>query len=328
MAKNKGVEVPETYQIRLSMSVSPHIKSRDDVPRIMRDVVIALVPAALGAIFYFRAGAALVMAVCIMSCLVTEYLCSKFLFGQRVVIDDWSAVICGLLLAFTLPPGLPLWIAAIGGACAIFFGKAVFGGLGQNIFNPALVGRAILLASWPVAMTTWKAPASAVDAVTSATPLGLVKESAAHAAATLPRYTDLLLGNVSGSLGETSALLLLLGAGYLFYRKIITWHIPVPFIATVFILSIFTRNPLYEILSGGLMLGAFFMATDMVTSPVTPRGRIIFGAMCGGLTWLIRNYGGYPEGVCYAILIMNSVAPLIDRYTIPREFGAKKEAAA
>jgi len=199
VAKNKGVEVPETYQIRLSMSVSPHIKSRDDVPRIMRDVVIALVPAALGAIFYFRAGAALVMAVCIMSCLVTEYLCSKFLFGQRVVIDDWSAVICGLLLAFTLPPGLPLWIAAIGGACAIFFGKAVFGGLGQNIFNPALVGRAILLASWPVAMTTWKAPASAVDAVTSATPLGLVKESAAHAAATLPRYTDLLLGNATGS---------------------------------------------------------------------------------------------------------------------------------
>ncbi len=327
MAKSKGIELPETYRMRLSVSVSPHIKSPDDVPRIMRDVVIALAPAALGALFYFRAGAAIVMVSAIASCLLTEYLCARYLFGQRVVIDDWSAVICGLLLSFTLPPTLPWWTAAVGGACAIFFGKAVFGGIGQNILNPALVGRAILLASWPVAMTTWKAPATALDGVTSATPLGMVKEAAAGA--NLPAYADLFIGNISGSLGETSALLLLVGAAYLFYRKIITWHIPVPFVAAVFVLSLFTgRDPLSEILSGGLILGAFFMATDMVTSPVTPRGRVIFGASCGFLTWLIRNFGGYPEGVCYAILIMNAVAPLIDRYTIPREFGAGKGAAA
>ena len=313
------------------MSVSPHIKSPDDVPKIMRDVVIALAPAALGALFYFRTGAAQVMAACITSCLITEYLCAKYLFRQRVVIDDWSAVICGLLLAMTLPPGLPVWTAAVGGACAIFFGKMVFGGLGQNIFNPALAGRAILLMSWPALMTSWKTPAAgaALDGVTAATPLGLIKEGGAHAAAHAPAYADLFLGSISGSLGETSALLLLLGAGYLFYKKIITWHIPMPFIATVFVLSLFTgRDPLSEILSGGLILGAFFMATDMVTSPVTRRGRVLFGTGCGFLTWLIRNFGGYPEGVCYAILLMNAVSPLIDRYTIPREFGARKGAAA
>ena len=325
MAKKKGIEVPEQYQIRLSMSVSPHIKHSSDVPDIMLDVVIALLPALAGALYFFRVQAALVIGVCIISAWVTEYVCARWIFKTRLMTDDWSAVIAGLLLAFCLPPGIPLWCAAIGGVCAIFFGKMLFGGLGQNIFNPALVGRAILLASWPVHMTTWTMP-TGLDAVSSATPLGIIKEGLDVAQ---PQIADLLLGNVGGSLGETSALLLLIGAGYLFYRRIITWHIPLTFIGVVVVGSLLTgRAPLYEMFAGGLILGAFFMATDMVTSPVTRTGRIIFGAGCGLLTLIIRNWGGYPEGVCYAILLMNAVAPLIDRYTVPREFGAGGRSAA
>ncbi|MFH1539843.1 MAG: RnfABCDGE type electron transport complex subunit D [bacterium] len=319
MAKKGSIELPEQYQVRLTMSASPHIRAADDVPRIMRDVVTALAPAALGALYFFRLDALLVMLTCIVTAVITEYVCAKWIFGRRVTIDDWSAVIAGLLLAFCLPPGIPLWAAAIGSACAIFFGKMIFGGLGQNIFNPALVGRAILLASWPVSMTMWQSP---VDGVSAATPLGIIKEGLEGVVP--PSFFDLLVGNVAGSLGETSALLLLIGAAYLLYRGIISWHVPIPFIAVVVIGSLFTgRDPLYELLAGGLILGAFFMATDMVTSPLSRNGRVIFGFGCGLLTFLIRNFGGYPEGVCYAILIMNSTVPIIDRYTAQREFGTK-----
>ncbi|HOO57191.1 MAG TPA: RnfABCDGE type electron transport complex subunit D [bacterium] len=319
MAKKVKIEVPEQYQVRLSMSASPHIRSSEDVPRVMLDVLIALTPAILGAVYYFRFKALSVMLACIIAAVATEFICSKWLFGKRVMIDDWSAVLAGILLAFCLPPGIPIWAAAIGGFCAVFFGKMLFGGLGQNIFNPALVGRAILLASWPVSMTTWEQP---IDGVTMATPLGIIKEGLADVVP--PTYFDLLTGNVAGSLGETSAVLLLIGAVYLFYRKIITWHVPFTFIAVVLVGSAFAgRDPVYELLSGGLILGAFFMATDMVTSPVTPLGRILFGAGCGLLTFIIRNFGGYPEGVCYAILIMNATVPLIDKYTLPKEFGQK-----
>lgn len=317
MAKKGSIELPEHYKVRLTMSVSPHVRGTCDVPVIMRDVIIALAPATLGALYFFRLDALLVVLTCVASAVATEYVCARWIFGKRVTIDDWSAVIAGLLLAFCLPPGIPMWAAAVGAACAIFFGKMIFGGLGQNIFNPALVGRAILLASWPVSMTLWQKP---IDGVTSATPLGIIKEGLEGVVP--PSFFDLLIGNVAGSLGETSALLLLIGAAYLFYRGLISWYVPLPFIAVVVVGGLFTgRDPLYELLSGGLILGAFFMATDMVTSPLSKNGRVIFGLGCGLLTFIIRNFGGYPEGVCYAILIMNATVPLIDRYTVQREFG-------
>ncbi|MFA6451432.1 MAG: RnfABCDGE type electron transport complex subunit D [bacterium] len=317
MAK-KTIETPERYQIRLSVSASPHIRTSVDVPRVMLDVLIALAPALIGAIYFFRLDAVKVIAACVISSVATEYACARWLFKKRISIDDWSAVLCGLLLAFCLPPGTPVWAAAIGGFCAIFFGKMVFGGIGQNIFNPALIGRAMLLMSWPVFMTKWASP---IDGVTTATPLNIIKEK--MTSVPMPGYWDMFTGNIAGSIGETSALLLLIGAAYLLYRKIITWHIPVSFIATVAALSALmpSRDPLFEVLAGGLILGAFFMATDMVTSPLTRKGQLIFGTGCGLITYIIRNFGGYPEGVCYSILFMNAVAPLIDRFTVPREFG-------
>jgi len=316
MAK-KTVETPERYQLRLTVSASPHLRAGIEIPRVMFDVLIALAPALIGAVCFFRLGAVKVVAACVISSVVTEYVCSKWLFRKRVMIDDWSAVLCGLLLAFCLPPTTPVWASAVGGICAIFFGKMVFGGLGQNIFNPALVGRAILLMSWPVAMTTWTTP---IDGVTSASPLAIVKQGLKDVP--LPGYWDLFIGNVPGSLGETSALLLLLGGIYLLYRKVITWHIPVAFIGTVAVMSgLLSRDPIFEILAGGVFLGAFFMATDMVTSPLTRKGQLIFAIGCGVITCVIRGFGGYPEGVCYSILVMNAVTPLIDRFTVPREFG-------
>ena len=225
-------------------------------------------------------------------------------------------LVTGLIFPLVLPPSIPLWIVIIGAMVCIILGKQIFGGIGYNPFNPALVGRAVVTASWPVYMTTWIRP---FDAVSSASPLGIVKEGLNQP---LPGYLDLFLGNRAGCLGETSVIALLLGAGYLLYRRQISWHIPLVYLGTVALMSmIFKGDPFFNMLTGGLILGAFFMATDMVTTPITKKGKLFFGLGCGFFTALIRFQGGFPEGVCYSILIMNMFVPLIDRYTQPRRFG-------
>ena len=303
------------------VSVSPHIKIDEDTSRIMRAVNISLLPSLAASAYIFGWRILLVVAVSVLSCIITEAITQK-LMRKKVTINDGSAAVTGLLLAFILPPNIPLWIVVIGAVLAIFLVKQLFGGLGYNIFNPALAARAILLSSWPVHMTTWTTPVLSfigTDAVTSASPLNLIKM---HLGQTLPSYWNLFIGNIPGSLGETCKLTLLLGAAILLIKKIIDWRTPLSFIGVVAIFSIiFRRNPVFEILSGGLILGAFFMATDMVTAPTTRKGKLIFGAGCGVLTSLIRVYGGFPEGVCYSILFMNSLTPLIEKYVRPRRFG-------
>jgi electron transport complex protein RnfD len=306
----------------LIVSSSPHLHSDNSVSTAMRDVLIALTPALIASLYFFRFAAAKVILTCVFVAVISEVIAQKIM-KKEVTVDDYSAVVTGLLLAFCLPATIPWWMAAVGAVVAIIIGKQLFGGLGNNIFNPALVGRAVLLASWPVAMTNWVNP---LDGVTTATPLGMLKEGTA---AQLPSLGQLFIGNVGGSLGETCALALLLGAIYLLYKGHIDWRIPFSYIGTVFVLTaiigVFKGEglwyPLYHLLAGGLILGAFFMATDWVTSPLTKKGKFIFGLGCGLLTVVIRLQGGYPEGVCYSILLMNMVTPLIDRYTKPRVFG-------
>ncbi|MGI6588973.1 MAG: RnfABCDGE type electron transport complex subunit D [Peptococcia bacterium] len=306
----------------LIVSSSPHLHSDNSVSTAMRDVLIALTPALIASLYFFRFAAAKVILTCVFVAVISEVIAQKIM-KKEVTVDDYSAVVTGLLLAFCLPATIPWWMAAVGAVVAIIIGKQLFGGLGNNIFNPALVGRAVLLASWPVAMTNWVNP---LDGVTTATPLGMLKEGTA---AQLPSLGQLFIGNVGGSLGETCALALLLGAIYLLYKGHIDWRIPFSYLGTVFVLTaiigVFKGEglwyPLYHLLAGGLILGAFFMATDWVTSPLTKKGKFIFGLGCGLLTVVIRLQGGYPEGVCYSILLMNMVTPLIDRYTKPRVFG-------
>lgn len=304
---------------KLVVASSPHFRAHATVQTIMGDVLIALAPALAAALYFLGFKAFTVIAVCVLASVVSEAAWQK-LMGHPQTIKDLSAVVTGLLLAFNLPPTVPLWLAAFGSIFAIIVVKHFFGGIGQNIVNPALAARAMLLASWPVAMTTW-----AVDGMTTATPLALLKEGTV---AILPTLSDVFIGHVGGCLGETSALALLLGGAYLLWRKVISWHIPVIYISTVFVLTALlgregwmTGNPLYEIFLGGLMVGAFFMATDYTTSPMTKKGQVIFASGCGILTTLIRLYGGYAEGVSYSILIMNLFVPLIDRVTVPRIFG-------
>ncbi len=310
---------------KLFVSPSPHIRTKETVKNIMWDVVIALTPAMIASIYFFGMNAVSVISVSVLSAVVSEALVQK-LMKRKVKISDGSAVITGILFALVVPPALPWWLTMIGSSVSIIIGKMVFGGLGHNVFNPALVGRAFLTASWPVAMTTWLG----TDGKVGATVLGTLKQQGMDNVLSMfgtkgKMYLDLFLGNVGGSLGETSALALLLGAGYLFYKKQITWHVPVSYIGTVFVLTtLFGQDPLLHILSGGLMIGALFMATDMVTSPYTAKGKLIFGLGAGILVTWIRMKGGYPEGVCYSILIMNGVVPLIDRYTRPRVFGEVK----
>lgn len=312
----------------LIVSSSPHIHSADNVSIAMRDVLIALIPALIVSLYFFGLPAAMVIATCIITAVVSEMIAQKIM-KREVSVNDYSAVITGLLLAFCLPPSLPIWMAAIGTIAAVIIGKQLFGGLGNNIFNPALVGRAFLLASWPLAMTTWTAP---LDTITTATPMGILKEATGQA---LPTIGQLFVGNVAGSLGETSAIALIIGGLYLLYKGHIDWRIPGTYIGTVFVITAIAGAvkglgiwyPLYHIFGGGLMLGAFFMATDWVTSPITKKGRIIFGLGCGLITVIIRLKGGYPEGVCYSILFMNILAPLIDRYTKGRIFGGVKKHA-
>ncbi|MDD2212108.1 MAG: RnfABCDGE type electron transport complex subunit D [Clostridia bacterium] len=306
----------------LIISSSPHLHSRNSVTTAMRDVLIALTPALIASLYFFRLAAAKVILTCIFVAVLSEVIAQKIM-KKEVTVDDYSAVVTGLLLAFCLPATLPLWMAAVGAGTAIIIGKQLFGGLGNNIFNPALVGRAVLLASWPVAMTTWT---TSLDGVTTATPLGMLKGGMVEQ---LPSLWQLFTGNVGGSLGETCALALIIGALYLLYKGHINWRIPFSYLGTVFVLTALLGAfkgeglwyPCYHLLAGGLLLGAFFMATDWVTSPLTKKGKFIFGFGCGLLTVLIRLKGGYPEGVCYSILLMNMVTPLLDRYTKARVFG-------
>ncbi|MGI6606067.1 MAG: RnfABCDGE type electron transport complex subunit D [Peptococcia bacterium] len=310
-----------TQENLLIVSSSPHLHSANKVSTAMRDVCIALLPALVGAVYFFGMAAATVILTCVITALLSEVIAQKIMH-REVTISDGSAVITGLLLAFCLPSTIPLWIAAIGSAVAIIIGKQFFGGLGCNIFNPALIGRAFLVASWPVAMTTWVTP---LDGVTTATPLGILKEGLSEQ---LPSLGQLFMGNVAGCLGETSALALIVGGLYLLYKGHIDWRIPFSYLGTVFVVTaVVGADPFFHLLSGGLMLGAFFMATDWVTSPITKKGRLIFGIGCGLLTVLIRLMGGYPEGVCYSILLMNLATPLIDRYTKARVFGGVKKHA-
>lgn len=305
--------------IKLTVTHAPHFHSGMTVSKVMTDVVIALAPASIMAVRFFGYRAALVMVVSIASAVLAEYIWQRYVIKAPSSVSDMSAVVTGLLLALTLPPTMLLWQAAVGAAFAVIFAKQVFGGIGHNPFNPALAARAFLQIAWPSEMTSWIAPAGAADAVTAATPLAAARYQITEAA---PALRDLFFGNVAGSLGETSAVALLAGAAYLVFRRQIKMIIPLVYIAVVAIFSAaYSANAIYQILAGGLMLGAFFMATDPVTAPTTKKGMIIFGAGCGILTSLIRFSGGFPEGVCFSILIMNMTVPLIDRYTIPKPFG-------
>lgn len=328
---------------RLVVSSSPHIRANTNTQRIMLDVIIALLPATVAGIYFFGLRAALVIFVTILSCVVSEYLTRKAL-KRESTISDLSAVVTGLLLALNLPSTIPLWMAAIGGVVAIVIAKQLFGGLGQNFMNPALVARVFLLNAFVKQMTTFERPVGAdvvssatsasVDVISSATPLYQMKEFVKGNAVNLTGYWDLFIGNIAGCIGETSVIALLIGAAYLLYRRVIGPEIPLTYIGSVALItwifggqSLFTGDWLYHILSGGLMIGAFFMATDYATSPVTFKGRIIMGVGCGVLTAIIRLYTGYPEGVSYAILLMNICVPLIDRFTVPKTFGGEKAVA-
>lgn len=300
--------------MKFTISPAPHIKSQDSTSKIMLSVFIALIPSGFWGVYKFGVHAGYVILTAVLSCIFIEFISQKFIFKTKVKISDGSAALTGLLMAYCLPPDIALWQVCVGSFFAIFIAKECFGGIGFNIFNPALIGRAVLFSSFPTVMTKWQ-----IDGITSASPLGILKEKLTE---NLPSHTDLFIGNIPGSIGEVSKILLLLGVIFLFYRRIISWHIPITYILTIAVLSIpFKQYPIFQVLSGGVILGAFFMATDYVTSPLISSGKIIFGFGCGLLTVLIRNLGSYPEGVCYSILLMNILVPLIDRFTKPRIFG-------
>jgi len=337
------------------VSATPHLRDETTIPIIMYSVVLALVPAFFGSVYFFGMSALRLTLLAVLSCILTEGIIRK-LTGKRLTVLDGSAIVTGILLAFNLPAGVPWWIPVVGSFFAIAVGKMTFGGLGYNPLNPALLGRVFLLLSWPVEMTTtWTQPRGVfvLDAESVATPLKIIKQNTeilsnrdiysidVYNAAVEQMgdlhftFMDLFTGRVSGCIGETSVMLLLIGAAFLMYKRYIGWEIPFSFIGTVGLLAwffggyegLFSGPWLFHILSGGLVLGAFFMATDMVTSPVTFRGQIFFGIGCGVLTTIIRLYGGYPEGVSFAILLMNLTVPLIDRYTKPAVFGEVKARA-
>ena len=323
----------------LNISPSPHAHGKETTRKLMFGVVVALMPAFFASVFYFGIGALIVTATSVTSCIVFEYLIQRFILKKPISITDGSALVTGLLLAFNLPSNIPVFIIVIGSLVAIGIAKMTFGGLGNNPFNPALVGRVFMLISFPVQMTSWPVPAGIssgyTDAITGATPLAVIKEgikngeSLSQLMEKVPTTVQMLIGKMGGSIGEVAALALMIGFAYLLYRKIITWHIPVSVIGSV---AVFTSilwlvnpesnaDPVFHLLSGGLMLGAIFMATDYVTSPMNPKAMIIYGCGIGVLTVIIRVWGAYPEGVSFAILIMNAFVPLMNAYIKPKRFG-------
>jgi electron transport complex protein RnfD len=323
----------------LNVSPSPHQQSPETTCKLMYGVVIALLPALAASIYYFGMGAIIVTLTSVLSCVAVEYLIQRFILKVKPSISDGSAIVTGLLLAFNVPSNLPVHIIVIGAIIAIGVAKMTFGGLGNNPFNPALVGRVFLLISFPVQMTSWPVPSGFktgyADAVTGATPLGLLSEGVKNGEAVsaimdkVPSHMQLFYGRMGGSMGEVAAAALIIGGIYLIWKKIITWHIPVSILVTV---ALFTgilwladpakfADPLFHLLTGGLMLGAIFMATDYVTSPMTHKGMIIYGIGIGVITVLIRTWGAYPEGVSFAVLIMNAFVPLLNMYIKPRRFG-------
>lgn len=302
------------------MSPSPHVRSSESTARIMRDVIIALLPATAFGVYIFGLNALWVVLSSVAAAMLTEALLQK-LMNKKITVSDGSAALTGLLLALNLPPAVPIWIPILGSVFAIAIVKQCFGGLGHNFINPALAARAFLLVSWPTVMTTWTIPGA--DAISSATPLGALKMGEA-----LSSYQDMFIGNIGGCIGETSAIALIIGGLYLIVRRVIDPRIPFVYIGTVALFTwvagpsgLFTGDALYHILGGGLMLGAFFMATDYTTSPMSGTAKVVFAAGCGILTSVIRLWGGYPEGVSYSILIMNLVVPLLDKAFVPKRFG-------
>lgn len=314
----------------LNVSSAPHVKASHSTQTIMRDVIIALMPAMFAGVVFFGFSAFWVTLVSVISCVGFEWLWQK-IFKLPITITDLSAVVTGLLLAFNLPPGYPLFMVVVGAFAAIILAKQIFGGIGQNFINPALAARAFLLAAYPQATTKFLNPFalaanSKIDAVSSATPLALLKKGMVDA---LPTLSDVFLGNVAGCIGEVSALALLIGAAYLLYRKVIKWHIPAAYIGTIFIVTwLFGGEGMYlsfySLFLGGIMIGAFFMATDYTTTPMTAKGQIIFAVGAGVIAAVIRLAQGYPEGVSYSILLMNLAVPLIDKYVKVRRFGGGK----
>ena len=316
---------------KLIISPAPHIHGGDSVAKNMTGVIIALIPALLVGFYFFGLGALIVTLTAVASCVLVEYLIQKFILKEQPSILDGSAALTGLLLAMNLPSNFPVWMIIVGSVVAIGIAKMSFGGLGNNPFNPALVGRVFLLISFPVEMTTWPRPVpfstAYLDAETAPTVLSMIKENFGE----MPGTMDMFLGNMGGSMGEISAVALLIGLVYMLVRKIISWHIPVSILATVFIFAGILNwanpeayaSPVIHLFSGGLMLGAVFMATDYVTSPMNPRGMLVYGVGLGNITVVIRAFGAYPEGVSFAILIMNAFTPLINTYIKPRRFGEK-----
>jgi electron transport complex protein RnfD len=323
----------------LTVSPSPHAHGKETTRKLMTGVIVALLPALFTSIFYFGYGAVIVTATSVISCVVFEYLIQRFIFKKPITITDGSAIVTGLLLAFNVPSNLPVFIIIIGSFISIAIAKLTFGGLGNNPFNPALVGRVFMLISFPVQMTTWPVPVGLntayTDAVTGATPLAIIKEglkngeSISQLVTQIPTPSQMFLGNIGGSMGEVAAIALLIGFVWLLARKIITWHIPVSVVSSI---AIFTAilwfinpeknaDPLFHILAGGVLLGAIFMATDYVTSPMNPKAMLIYGCGIGILTVIIRVWGAYPEGVSFAILIMNAFVPLMNTYIKPERFG-------
>ena len=323
----------------LNVSPSPHVHGKESTQKLMLNVVIALIPAFITSVFYFGIGAIIVTATSVASCLIFEYLIQRFVLRKPLSITDGSALVTGILLAFNLPSNIPVFIVIIGSFISIAVAKMTFGGLGSNPFNPALVGRVFMLISFPVQMTTWPVPkgfgTGYTDAVTGATPLAIVKEGLKNGEPLsklmemIPTPSQMFLGDMGGSMGEVAAIALLIGFIYLLYKKVITWHIPVAVVASM---AVFTgilwfvnpeknADPMFHILAGGVLLGAIFMATDYVTSPMVPKSMLIYGCGIGIITVIIRVYGAYPEGVSFAILIMNAFVPLMNAYIKPKRFG-------
>ncbi len=323
----------------LNVSPSPHTHGKESTQKLMFNVVLALIPALFTSIFYFGVGAIIVTATSVISCLIFEYLIQRFILKKPVSITDGSAIVTGILLAFNLPSNLPVLIVIIGSFISIAVAKMTFGGLGNNPFNPALVGRVFMLISFPVQMTSWPVPAGFAtgytDATTGATPLAIIKEGLKNGEPLsqlmdkIPTPAQMFMGDMGGSMGEVAAIALLIGFVYLLYKKVITWHVPVSVVGSI---AIFTAilwlvnpeqnaNPMFHILAGGVLLGAIFMATDYVTSPMVPKSMIIYGCGIGIITVIIRVFGAYPEGVSFAILIMNACVPLLNAYIKPKRFG-------